>query len=551
MWAGCNGLSGDCCPNHKGEMLACCDQTPVPTPTARPKWGGITTISKVGFPEKSIDGRPSCGSYEVKKSFRNPRYILPILFQGYRERSCPARGFRRYEREDTKGVRRFPFIRKYNQSFDVWSHEPSWMDTSLCVAAKCLQPVRNVLGDSFVHGLGSALGSLAPCMAGTWECLGETKCSEAAKCLAPVVQTCGNEALELLTERTSRATLACIWDCNMDDKCVLSKCGADAIKCLTDKGCRQRVFCFPRAMLSCSKPALDCLLDKSGLCRTNLKCFAEATPKIVASLGDFAADTNLEGVFSCAKEHCPKPSGPALPHDSTMPSGGSTDSAEAPEPVTSVEAVSTHECIHQQCQAEVDQWHKTDTDYLAASKCPETIMNECGSPVFDCLFGRGGKQQCYADAKCLADGLLGLPGQPSSGWLGATMEQLTDSKARAFDEEVYTCFSTCSEKRRSKFGKLFCYFMSCRKEVKKCLGDGLCREAFLGVGEVLERCGKQIVGDYRTSWQAHLAGECLLKVADECGNDLVEMVRDTNTSAVIECAHRKCHQLVPQDVIVV
>merc|ERR1712046_472238 len=104
----------------------------------------------------------------------------------------------------------------------------------------------------------------------------------------------------------------------MDSRCILLKCGKDAIKCIGSTSCRHRVFCFPKALLSCSKPALDCLLDKTGQCRTNLKCFAETTPKVIASLGDFAADTSFESISSCAKEHCPRPTGPALLHDSTI-----------------------------------------------------------------------------------------------------------------------------------------------------------------------------------------------------------------------------------------
>lgn len=561
-WAGCHGLAGLCCPNADGEMLACCQKTPVPAPTPRPSWGQLTTLSKAGFPEREVAGRKACGSMEVKKSFRNPAYLLPLVFRGFREHSCPERGYRRYEREEPGSLKTFPWS-KQKQTFSVWSHEVSWADTGLCVLEHCSQPLKSVAKDNISSGVLASLSSTVPCLSGTWACLGDEKCSAAARCLWPTVRTCGNEALELLRERSSRAEIACIWECEGKPGCVLKKCGRTAATCLFDKQCIKRIMCFPDAMLKCSVPGLKCLLEKSSACRQNLKCFASAATDVSQSVEHYMTDANLLAVTSCASAHCKHPVGPVLPHDSTI-SGASASlnaaelhasgasEAEAMDKVAEVfvpqanlaQGTSALECVRTQCPTEWQRWHEHDADLIATSTCPARVMQECGHGLWHCLFTEG---QCYDDVQCLLQGLLG-PETGKGGWLGAVVDQLTQPKARAFDAKVYKCLSGCHS-RRSPLARTICYLGSCSHEVVACLHDATCKEALVGFPEMLNTCGKHFVSNYRQSWQAHFAGECMLKLADECANDLVEMLRDTNTTDVIKCGHERCSK--PSSTIVV
>eukprot|EP00928_Gymnodinium_smaydae_P086722 TRINITY_DN71166_c0_g1_i1.p1 TRINITY_DN71166_c0_g1~~TRINITY_DN71166_c0_g1_i1.p1 ORF type:complete len:592 (+),score=147.85 TRINITY_DN71166_c0_g1_i1:50-1825(+) len=548
MWRGCNHLAGSCCPNAAGEMLACCQETPVPGPEPVPVWGETVTISRVGllFPEERVEGRRACVSREVKRSLKNPNYLVPIVFEGYMEASCPSRGFRRYEREEERAERKLPFPwKKHNVTVDLWTHETTWADTGLCVLGHCARPLLSVARDNFTQGVVSALGAGLPCEAKIWTCLGDERCAAAAKCFWPAVQQCGREAIELLMERRSRPEIECIWNCNGKASCVLTHCGKKSIQCLFDKQCIGRVMCFPEKMLKCSVSGLKCLLDKTSLCQ-DFRCMSAAGAELVASAEKFLADTNIERVTSCAAQHCERPVGPFFAHDNTVPALLPPPAAE--EEASAALAVlgeaeeeeakkdSTLACVQRECSAEWQRWSSSDADLAAVSTCPKEVLKECGGGLWNCIFTEG---QCYRDLECLAGGLLGEAGQPGSGVVGAILEQLTDPAARAYDLEVYQCFHDCGQKK-SLFSRALCYFQKCRPEVEKCFGDATCERAVFGASRVLKVCGAKVAADFRSSWQAHYAGDCMLKLVDQCANDVVEMLRDTNTSSVIQCAHAKC-----------
>jgi len=308
MWPACSNLIGLCCPNPDGEMLECCQSTPVPGklhPLPEPRTGENTTISKVGFPEETVDGRTACGSRIVLKSWKNPSYFIPIVFEGYRESSCSARGYRRYEKTETAKVERWvPYV-KHNVTFEVWSHETNWEDTSLCIGWHCMAPLRKFLGDSFVQRIGASIQYQNACLPNVYTCLGDAHCSQTAKVMWPAIQECGTGALSFLKESGSLKMIECMYNCHGSKWCISWNCGAKAVKCFFDSECRSAALCFPGKLSQLSESAHLCMNSTlSPLCHKNLQCFAEAGGLLMNSLQDFVADANIADVVTCARVHC-------------------------------------------------------------------------------------------------------------------------------------------------------------------------------------------------------------------------------------------------------
>jgi len=308
--------------------------------------------------------------------------------------------------------------------------------------------------------------------------------------------------------------LQCIIDCKSSTKCILEKCGREALDCFDGKDqlCHDALTCAPKQLMACSQSTYHCVFDRSTVCHDNLMCLASGAEASADPVVNLFTDTSIAGLMTCANQKCPAPERPHVMKELVSPNG--LNRALSPQWPGQLE------CMDRKCGFKVLDVLLKDKDVRNFAACTLPKYQTCGNTLWTCL----GDDKCKASVSCW---LSGIQDENSDVW-----KMLTSPSERAFLELLYSCVDECAHEPDG-LKKALCV-SKCGLKATKCRDDSACRGAFGTLPRVALKCGIE-------SLNAPIFREmssCYGSMLADCGRAAIELVRDTELADLVTCNHQ-------------
>jgi len=315
----------------------------------------------------------------------------------------------------------------------------------------------------------------------------------------------------MLTIPAEREKIMCLENCMKDGKveplCAATKCGKAAVECLGDDACRKSVECVPRALLACSKPALNCVLGRDAVCHDNLQCLTHGVTQCLDPAVNLLTDSNIADLVTCAGSKCPHPA--STPRSSRV---AAVLRASQPEQPSDLEEQLL--CVASKCGSGVRKiFGDEDTKELTRCALQSAVPGECSS-VWKCL----GDPACNAAIKCWA--------KPFDVCKEDVWKVLTMADERKRIENGLSCVRGCEQDHRDDFvGLAFCMLDRCGQGLLDCWKDATCRGAVKCLPDTAASCAVQQLDTYVHNELFRNSTKCFGHSLESCGRGAVEMLR--------------------------
>lgn len=394
-----------------------------------------------------------------------------------------------------------------------------------CMLERCSTEAAALGDDAYTAALTHcAADGFGPCAGKAWSCLGDAACRSAVECAPRVLDTCKADLWKLVTDPAQRKLFECTEACKPDaggkwsPLCVVSKCGFSGLKCLFNASCRRVLECAPRTMLECSKTAFQCVFGQDGLCRENLECVGHGLGECAAPGVNFLTDRNVANFITCAGSKCPHPANSSVPLDVALADSTSLDTAPSS---TSEQAM----CIAAKCGAKaVGILIGQDTRELLTCMLKDEVVDLCSS-VWGCL----GDAQCKEALSCWS--------KPFDTCKADLWGLFTVDVQRRRIEDTASCLLACEQRHQGDLTRgAFCALDACGERLLACSKDAACRGALECLPGAAAACALPQLDAYVHQELFRNSTKCVGQAVETCGRAAVEMLRDQDVAAAVQCA---------------